>query len=124
MKKIIYILIAVLFVAGVAYVIMAPSKPGKYDQFAQCLTNSGAKYYGAFWCPNCQNQRALFGRSYKYVPYTECSTPDGQGQLQVCRDAGVTAYPTWIFADGEKVTGTQSLEALSEKTSCPLPNLQ
>lgn len=123
MKKIIYIIIALLFIGGVVFVIASPAKGGEYDEFAQCLTDSGAKYYGAFWCPNCQNQRALFGRSYKYVPYTECSTPDGQGQLQVCKDASVTAYPTWVFSDGERVTGTQPLEALAEKTGCELPNL-
>ena len=30
---------------------------------AEHLTNSGAKMYGAFWCPHCQQQKAIFGRS-------------------------------------------------------------
>ena len=28
--------------------------PGKYDTFASCIKESGALFYGAFWCPHCQ----------------------------------------------------------------------
>lgn len=91
-----------------------------YDEFAQCLTDTGATYYGAFWCPNCQRQNELFGKSKKFVNYIECSTPDKR-QKEECQDAGIEGYPTWEFADGSRVTGTQSLESLAEKTSCELP---
>jgi len=63
----------------------------------------------------------MFGASAKLLPYIECSTPDGRGQLPLCTDAGVTGYPTWLFADGTKESGEVSLEKLSEKTSCELP---
>lgn len=120
-NTIIWLLVAVLFIAGVVWLIKTPGKPGKYDQFASCIAESGTTYYGAFWCPNCQNQEALFGRSAKLLPRVECSTPDGRGQLQVCQDAEIEGYPTWEFPDGTRVTGTQSFEALAEATSCPLP---
>ena len=94
--------------------------PGAYDEFAQCLADEGATFYGAFWCPNCNNQKELFGKSEKLLPYTECSTPNGQGQLQICVDANVTAYPTWEFEDGSRLVGVQTLETLSEKTGCEL----
>jgi len=94
---------------------------GKLDSFAQCLKTSGAEYYGAFWCPNCQNQNKLFGSSKKYLPYTECSTPDGKGQLQICKDKEIKGYPLWMFADGTQASGLQSLQQLSDKTQCPLP---
>lgn len=110
----------VLFVAFFIWLVMAPSKPGQLDTFAQCINDSGTTYYGAFWCPNCKNQEALFGRSARLLPRIECSTPDGSGQLPVCKDAEITGYPTWDFPDGSRVTGTQSLEYLSEMTSCPL----
>src|SRR5690242_11019622 len=29
--------------------------------FAQALSASGTKMYGAFWCSHCNNQKALFG---------------------------------------------------------------
>lgn len=95
--------------------------PGKFDTFAQCLDESGATFYGAFWCPRCQEQKELFGKSEKHLPYTECSTPNGQGQLQVCIDADIKGYPTWEFSDGERVTGVVPLEALFGKTGCELP---
>lgn len=122
--KTFWLLILVLFVGFVVWLIMAPAKPGRLDAFAQCLNDSGAKYYGAFWCPNCKNQEALFGKSKKFLPRIECSTPDGRGQLPVCQEASITGYPTWVFSDGTRTNGTQSLEQLSTLSACPLPESQ
>lgn len=120
-KKYIWIIVFVLCAAGLIWLIRTPGKPGTLDSFAQCIKDSGTKYYGAFWCPNCKNQEALFGRSKRLLPRIECSTPDGKGQLQICQEAGIQGYPTWEYPDGSRVTGTQSLKDLSEKTSCALP---
>lgn len=119
-SKIIWSLVAALFVAGVVWVVMAPEKPGKFDTFASCIADSGTIYYGAFWCPNCKTQEAMFGRSARLLPRIECSTPDGRGQIPTCTEAGVTGYPTWDFPDGSRKTGTQSLEDLAQLTSCVL----
>lgn len=123
MKKssLIWLVIAVLLIAGVVWLIKMPARSGKLDAFASCISNSGAKFYGAFWCPHCQNQKAMFDSSAKLLPYIECSTPNGKGQLPLCTDAGVTGYPTWEFADGTRESGEVSLEKLAEKTSCALP---
>jgi len=124
-KQLKYIL--VLSIVGAALIagiyILFPQKiqPGKLDAFAQCLGQKGAMFYGAFWCPHCQNQEAMFGKSAKLIPYTECSTPDGNNQLAVCKDKKIEGYPTWEFADGSRKTGEVPLETLSEKTGCPLP---
>ena len=91
------------------------------DSFAQCLSDSGAKFYGAFWCPHCQAQKKEFGSSAKYLPYVECSTPDGKGQTQICKDKKIEGYPTWIFADGSQLSGETSLQDLAGKTGCSLP---
>jgi hypothetical protein len=91
------------------------------DAFAQCIANSGAKFYGAFWCPHCKDQKADFGSSVQYLPYVECSTPDGLSQTQACKDKNIQGYPTWIFADGSQVSGEQTLETLAQKTGCVLP---
>ena len=117
-------LITVLSVAGVIWLIRTPVKPGKLDAFASCLADSGTKYYGAFCCPNCKNQEAMFGSSARLLPRIECSTPDGRGQLPVCQDAKIQGYPTWEFVDGTRDSGTQTLELLSERTNCPLPEVQ
>ena len=98
-----------------------PEGPGKYDEFASCLGEKGAVFYGAFWCPHCQATKKLFGSSAKLLPYVECSTADGAGQLQICKDKNVTGYPTWEFADGSRLNGELTLEQLAEKTSCALP---
>ncbi len=94
---------------------------GPLADFATCIKGSGAIFYGAFWCPHCQEQKALFKDAAESLPYVECSTPDGQSQLPVCTEAGVTGYPTWKFADESKLSGVQSFATLAEKTSCPLP---
>ena len=95
--------------------------PGELDGFAQCLKDKGAIFYGAFWCPHCQNQKKLFGRSAKLLPYVECSNPNGQGQLQVCIDNAIKGYPTWGFADKSRLDGEVPLATLAEKTACVLP---
>lgn len=94
---------------------------GKYDTFAQCLSDEGAKMYGAFWCPHCTDQKAEFGPSWDFVNYIECSLPDKQGQTEVCKQAKIESYPTWEFADGERQVGKLSFQQLSVKTGCELP---
>jgi hypothetical protein len=120
MSKKTLLIIAIVVIALVGLLIWDKSRPGEYDAFAQCLTDKSAKFWGAFWCPNCQDQKELFGRSDRLLPYVECSTADGRGQLQICRDAGIEAYPTWEFADGSRQTGVLSLENLAERTDCTL----
>lgn len=115
------ILVLLVVVGGTVWLVKTPSKPGTLDGFATCLKDKGALFYGAFWCPHCQNQKAMFGRSSKLLPYVECSTPDGNGQLQICKDKKVETYPTWTFADGTTLTGEIPLAKLAEKTGCVLP---
>ena len=120
MKKIIWAVIVLVVLAGLVRLVKTPGKSGELDAFAQCISESGAKYYGAFWCPNCKNQEARFGRSAKLLPRIECSTPDGKDQLPVCAEAKIEGYPTWDFADGRREIGNLSLEKLAEFTGCPL----
>ena len=116
-----WLVIILLIVVGVASSFYVSAKPGKYDSFAQCLTQKGVIFYGAFWCPHCQATKRMFGSSARLLPYHECSTPDGKGQLQSCTDVGVQSYPTWVFPDGSRLTGEQTLQALADKSTCPLP---
>lgn len=113
--------VLVLIVAAVLAIFFAKPGPGNLDPFAQCLKDKGAVFYGAFWCPHCQNTKRLFGASEKLLPYVECSTPDGKAQLQACIDKKIDNYPTWEFADGSRLTGERTLLELSEKTGCELP---
>ncbi len=96
--------------------------PGRYDDFARCTKESGAKMYGSVDCPHCKEQKELFGGSWQYAGYVECSLPGGYGQAPECDAAGIKAYPTWVFKDGTKRLGMMSFEELSGKTGCPLPS--
>lgn len=116
-----WIVIALVLVALLGWGMVNNAAPGKLDQFAQCLKDKGATFYGAFWCPHCQNQKQMFGSSAKLLQYVECSTPDGKGQLAICKEQNVTSYPTWRFADGSELTGEVPLSQLASKTSCTLP---
>ncbi len=122
----IFISVIVILVLGVIAAVLlrtnaTPPGPGKYDTFATCLKDKGAVFYGAFWCPHCQSQKKLFGSSAKLLPYVECSTADGNGQTQICKDKKVESYPTWEFADGTRLNGEIPLAQLAEKTACVLP---
>lgn len=121
-KKILIIVTAVLVVSFfAALLINQQGQPGKFDEFAQCLKKNGAIFYGTFWCSHCQNQKKMFGKSAKYLPYIECSTPDGRGQLAICKDKNIEGYPTWEFSDSSRLSGAIPLAQLSEKTGCQLP---
>lgn len=123
------VIILILVVALIAWFrTNGPKKvvePGKYDTFATCLKDKGAVFYGAFWCPHCQEQKKLFGSSAKLLNYVECSTADGQSQLPMCTEKGIKGYPTWRLADGTDIPNENSagvtLETLAQKTSCELP---
>jgi|SRR3989344_807072 len=122
----IFISVVALLVLGVLATVLVRggggvnSGPGKYDAFAQCLSEKDAVFYGAFWCPHCQAQKKLFGSSAKLLPYVECSTADGQAQTKECIDKKVESYPTWEFADGSRLKGEIPLATLAEKTGCSI----
>ncbi|MFZ2072699.1 MAG: thioredoxin domain-containing protein [Minisyncoccia bacterium] len=121
----IFVSIIIILVLGSIVTFMTQNSGSKtkinYDSFATCLKDKGAVFYGAFWCTHCQTEKKLFGSSEKLLPYVECSTPDAQGQTQICKDKKIEGYPTWEFADGARLEGEVSLEKLAEKTSCVLP---
>ena len=77
------------------------------------LQDSGARFYGAYWCPACQEQKALFTASVDRLPYVEC-TPEGRGGTRSvdCLTRNIQDYPTWII-DGQRHTGVVSAERLA-----------
>ncbi len=119
-KKVIIYGIIILVVAAIIYFpITNAKKPGQYDDFAKCLTEKNANFFGSFQCPHCADQKKLFGKSIKYVNYIECGPLSGP-ENQVCIDAGVKVYPTWIFNKNDTREGVLSLNELSEATGCVL----
>ena len=92
--------------------LLPPENP-RLQGLAEHLEETGAKYYGAFWCPNCQDQRNLFGRSADRLPYVECS-PSGRGGpvASACVFNDISGYPTWII-DGERYQRVLTLDELA-----------
>jgi parvulin-like peptidyl-prolyl isomerase len=90
------------------------------DNFAKCLTDKGVKFYGAYWCPHCENNKELFGDSFQYVTYVECAV-EGQPQVQTeaCNDAGISGYPTWVVNE-KQYPGEQTLDSLAKLSGCTL----
>jgi len=113
-----------LMIALVTAVLCTPvgtAQSNNLDAFAKCLAEKKATMYGSFLCPHCDDQRKLFGSSFRYVPYIECSVRGTRQMTFPCIAAQIRYTPTWIFADDERRTGVQSLKELSTKTGCPLP---
>jgi uncharacterized membrane protein len=93
------VLVALLGTMHVAQsgVLVRP-EDGRLRALAEHLEARGAKFYGASWCPKCQEQKDLFGRSAPRLPYVECH-PNGRngGVAFACTSANITAFPTWVI---------------------------
>lgn len=88
------------------------SLPNAYEaRLADHLTETGAKMYGAYWCPHCATQKNYFGGASSRIPYVECDPEGRNSQFALCQDAGITAYPTWLI-EGEYYMGAQPLAKL------------
>lgn len=77
------------------------------------LGQADAKFYGAFWCPHCKEQKQMFEASAHRLPYIECS-PDGRYRPQnpTCRQMAIRVYPTWII-NGRRYDGKLTLQELA-----------
>jgi uncharacterized membrane protein len=90
-----------------------PSSGESEIALAKHLQETGAKFYGAFWCPHCQKQKATFGKeAMAFVPYVECSETDRRLTV-ACQVAGIKGYPTWDI-NGQRSTGEKSLTELAD----------
>lgn len=93
------------------------------ESFAKCLTEKGTKFYGAWWCPNCENQKDKFDASFQYIDYIECEKVPGTSRgdmTDTCKAANIVSFPTWDFSGGTRKTGDLSLKTLSELSGCSL----
>jgi uncharacterized membrane protein len=84
---------------------------------AKALRVSGAKFYGAFWCSHCFEQKQAFGiAAQPELPYVECY-PDGFRRdtrpAPVCVAAGVEGFPSWKIG-GKMYEGEKTFDELEE----------
>jgi thiol-disulfide isomerase/thioredoxin len=81
---------------------------------AKRLKRIHAKMYGAYWCPHCQAQLAMFGKeASQLLGLIECA-PDGKdAKTALCQREKIEGFPTWVI-NNQRYSGTQSLKALAD----------
>lgn len=94
---------------------------GYYDELADCITASGAKFYGAFWCPKCGKQKKSFGDAEPRLPYIECDPRGDNSQTDLCLEKNVQSYPHWVFGDGTVEVAVLTPQELAQRTGCTAP---
>ncbi|MFH0929366.1 MAG: hypothetical protein V1818_03350 [Candidatus Aenigmatarchaeota archaeon] len=109
-----FLLIVLIAIIVIIWFIFSADSGGNYDEFAKCLTENGATMYGTSWCSHCNNQKDMFGSSFKYVDFVDCD----QNKL-LCDNAGVEGYPTWRI-DDSNYPGEKTLQNLSNLSGCEL----
>lgn len=105
-----------MIILGFVFTSIDKSDNSNIDNFAKCLNDKNVVMYGAYWCPHCKKQKQLFGKSFEYINYVECTI-----ETKKCEEEEIKGYPTWIFEDGTRISGQMSFEQLSNKSSCPAP---
>lgn len=105
--------VSVILLVGFLFLIFGNKKD---KNLASCLKSKGAKFYGASWCPHCKHQKSLFSNP-ESLPYIECSDANGK-IIKECQDAGVSAFPTWVFSDGKKASGERTIAQLKQYSGC------
>jgi len=83
------------------------------EKLAKFMTGKGMVLYGAYWCPHCQDQKAMFGDALKYIDYVECDAGGPNANPDECVAQGIEGYPTWVY-QGKKYSGTKSLSDLAK----------
>lgn len=93
--------------------------PAPTAELAACLSDKGAKLYGAYWCSHCNSQKAMFGDGLVNLNYVECDAGGSNGNPDACIAAGIEAYPTWQKPGSTPLVGVQRLESLAVWSGCP-----
>jgi cyclophilin family peptidyl-prolyl cis-trans isomerase len=88
--------------------------------FAQALSNSGARFYGAGWDADSTAQKELFQDGGQFLPFIESTNPN-RSLNQVAMDNDVEDFPTWIFSDGSRLVGVQTLQTLATRAGITIP---
>jgi uncharacterized membrane protein/Zn ribbon nucleic-acid-binding protein len=98
------------------FALTAPADPA-LAALATHLTERGARFYGASWCPHCQQQKALFGGAADQLPYVECAPHGPRGpRATECEMAEIKKYPTWRI-DGRSIERVLMPSALARITA-------
>lgn len=113
-KYAIFGLIGMIIAFSIATSISYSQKPGKFDDFASCLSDKGAIVYGNDFCSYTAKQLNYFGKSKRNLDYVKCID-----EQELCDSKGIKITPTWEY-DGKMYEGVQKFERLSLITGCEI----
>ena len=87
---------------------------------AKFLRERGAVMYGAYNCPHCNSQKALFGGASPFIDYVECNPAGEDAKPTLCYSKGIVHYPTWEI-NGNFYEGAKSLQELAQISGYKMP---
>ncbi len=82
------------------------------ESFATCLGQSSTLYVQE-GCGACAVQEQMFKEHYSRLDVVDCIY-----NRETCIAEGISATPTWVMNNNEKLVGVQQLEKLSEASGC------
>ena len=94
------------------------SKDSSTAKLAKCLTQKGVRMYGAYWCPHCADQKAMFGDDFHFVKYFECDPKGPDSQTARCTKDKIDGYPTWYFPKSGFDPGVKELDKIATLSGC------
>ena len=100
-------------IKGMPPAVLATSTTEKI-KLAEHLTSQGAVMYNAYWCPHCHDQKEMFGKeAAEKLNLVECAEDGFNNQRQLCKDKGITGFPSWEI-NGSIDSGVKTLKELAE----------
>jgi len=113
-----FLLVALLVTLAYVARPAATSEELDLEALAGCIGDSGAVFYGAWWCPFCKRQKQEFASHAWLLPYVECYAEGTRELLPVCEDEEIKSFPTWVFPDGSSQSGLITPGRLARLTDC------
>jgi len=90
--------------------------------FAQALATANADFAGAAWNQNTTSQREVFQDGGQFLPFTDITDSDRSLNSEASA-RGITSAdePVWIFENGNRLEGVQTLQAISAASGVAIP---
>ena len=98
---------------GVPPVVKTTSTPSALA-LAEHLTETGAVFYSAYWCPHCHDQKEMFGEEASAeLNVVECAVDGKNSQHDLCEQKAIQFFPSWEI-QGYIDSGVKSLQELAD----------
>ncbi|MEM9353124.1 MAG: peptidylprolyl isomerase [Planctomycetota bacterium] len=90
--------------------------------FATALDAANAQFFGAAWSESTAQQRELFEDGGQFLPFTDVTNPDRSlNAAAAANNITDPETPVWVFEDGTRLEGVQSLQAISAASGVAIP---